>query len=256
LLEGKAVVVTGAGSGVGRATAQLFAEHGASVVAADLRAHWAEDTVAAIRAAGGTAVAQPCDVSRADDVEAATARAADDFGKLDVMFNNAGIASSRRGILLEEHTDAEFDQLVSVNAAGVFYGCRAAISRFKAQDSGGVIVNTGSIAGMVSWGSAVYGATKAMVIQLTRAIAIEGAPFGIRANCICPGGMYTNFARAEDEAFQERTAEELALTKTMHPLGQPITADDCARAALYLASDMSGNVTGTALPVDGGYLAR
>jgi NAD(P)-dependent dehydrogenase (short-subunit alcohol dehydrogenase family) len=256
LLEGKAIVVTGAGSGVGRASAQLFAEHGALVVAADLRASWVSDTVAAIRAGGGTAVTQVCDVSRAEEVDAATERAADEFGRLDVMFNNAGIASSRRGILLEEHSDADFDQLVSVNAAGVFYGCRSAITRFKAQGQGGVIVNTGSIAGLVSWGSAVYGATKAMVIQLTRAIAIEGAPFGIRANCICPGGMYTNFGRDEKEAFQERTADELALTKTMHPLGKPITADDCAWAALYLASDMSGNVTGAALPVDGGYLAR
>jgi NAD(P)-dependent dehydrogenase (short-subunit alcohol dehydrogenase family) len=256
LLEGKAVVVTGAGSGVGRASGQLFAAHGALVVAADLRPSWADETVEMIRASGGTALAQVCDVSRPDDVDTTVARAAAEFGRLDVMFNNAGVASSRRGILLEEHSDVDFHDLVSVNAAGVFYGCRAAISRFKAQGSGGVIVNTGSIAGMVSWGSAVYGATKAMVIQLTRAIAIEGAPFGIRANCICPGGMYTNFGRAEDEAFQERTAEELALTKTMHPLGQPITADDCAWAALYLASDMSANVTGVALPVDGGYLAR
>ena len=103
----------------------------------------------------------------------------------------------------------------------------------------------------------MYGGTKALVIQLTRALAIEGAPFGIRANCICPGGMFTNFASGEGEAFfRERTPEEMEMAKTLHPLGQPITPDDCAEAALFLASDLAGNVTGIALPVDGGYLAR
>jgi NAD(P)-dependent dehydrogenase (short-subunit alcohol dehydrogenase family) len=109
---------------------------------------------------------------------------------------------------------------------------------------------------MVAWGSAVYGGTKALVIQLTRALAIEGAPFGIRANCICPGGMSTNFGVPESEAFRTRTAEELEMVKGLHPLGLPITPSDCARAALYLASDAAANVTGVALPVDGGYLAR
>jgi NAD(P)-dependent dehydrogenase (short-subunit alcohol dehydrogenase family) len=110
---------------------------------------------------------------------------------------------------------------------------------------------------MVSWGSAVYGGTKAMVIQLTRALAIEGAPFGIRANCICPGGMFTNFGVGEgEEFFRERTVEEVEMVKGLHPLGLPITPENCADAALYLASDLAANVTGVALPVDGGYLAR
>ncbi len=119
------------------------------------------------------------------------------------------------------------------------------------------MVNTASVAGLVSWGSAVYGGTKALVIQLTRALAIEGAPFAIRANCICPGGMFTNFGVGEGEQFfRERTPEELEMTKVMHPLGLPITPQDCAEAALYLASDRAANVTGVALPVDGGHLAR
>jgi NAD(P)-dependent dehydrogenase (short-subunit alcohol dehydrogenase family) len=257
LLADKAVVITGAGSGVGRASALLFARHGGRVVCADLRPEWAEETVRQIEAASGTAVMVSCDVARPDDVEAAVQAAVDSFGRLDVMFNNAGIASPRRGILLEEHTDDDFDRLLDVNARGVFNGCRTAVRQFKAQGDGGVVVNTGSVAGMVSWGSAVYGGTKAMVIQLTRALAIEGAPFGIRANCICPGGMFTNFGVGEgEEYFRERTAEELELIKGMHPLGLPITAEDCADAALYLASDLSANVTGAALPVDGGYLAR
>jgi len=159
-------------------------------------------------------------------------------------------------MLLEDHSDADFERLVAVNGRGIFYGCRAALLQFKRQDGGGVIVNTGSVAGMVGWGSAVYGATKAMVIQLTRAVAIEGAPHGIRVNCLCPGGMSTNFGRPEGEAYRDPPPEEMGVAGSLHPLGQPITPEDCAWAALYLASDMSRNVTGVALPVDGGYLAR
>ena len=256
LLAGKSVVVTGAGSGIGRAGAQLFAQQGARVVCADVRAAWAGETVRAINGEGGTAVAVTCDVAVADDVAAAIGAAVTAFGRLDVVFNNAGIASPRRGILLEEHTDDDFDRLVAVNARGVFHGCREAVVQFKRQGGGGVIVNTGSAAGMVGWGSAVYGGTKAMVIQLTRALAVEAAPHQIRVNCICPGAVMTNFGRSDDEAFRELTAEEQSLASMIHPLGRLITPEDCAAAALYLASDLAANVTGVALPVDGGYLAR
>src|SRR5262245_38997644 len=245
LLADKSVVITGAGSGVGRATAALFAEHGALVACADVRTDWAQETVRQIEEASGAALAVACDVTRAEEVNAAVHTAVDAFGRLDVMVNNAGIASPRRGILLEEHTDEDFERLVAVNARGVFNGSRAAVRQFKAQGDGGVIVNTGSAAGMVSWGSAVYGGTKAMVIQLTRCLAIEGAPFGIRANCICPGGMLTNFGVAASEAFQSRS-DELEMVKSLHPLGKEITPTDCAWAALYLASDVSANVTGAA----------
>jgi NAD(P)-dependent dehydrogenase (short-subunit alcohol dehydrogenase family) len=226
------------------------------VVCADVRGEWVAETVTRLEGTGATAIAVTCDVARSDEVNRLVATAVDTFGRLDVMFNNAGIASPRRGILLEEHTDDDFERLVGINAKGVFNGCRAAVRTFKERGEGGVVVNTASVAGLVSWGSAVYGGTKAMVIQLTRALAIEGAPFGIRANCICPGGMFTNFGVPEAEAFRERTPEELAMASTLHPLGKPITGEDCAAAALYLASDMSANVTGVALPVDGGYLAR
>lgn len=256
LLADKTVVITGAGSGVGRASAELFAEHGARVVCADVRIGWAEETVRRVTDAGGTALAVACDVGRPDDVRRAVGTAVEAYGRLDVMFNNAGIASPRQGILLEEHTDDVFDRLVTVNARGVFHGCREAVLQFKRQGNGGVVVNTGSVAGMVGWGSAVYGATKAMVIQLTRTLAIEGAPFGIRVNCICPGGMYTNFGLPEAEAFRARTDEEIAIVESLHPLGRQITPTDCAWAALFLASDVAGNVTGIALPVDGGYIAR
>ena len=172
------------------------------------------------------------------------------------MYNNAGIASPRLGITLEEHTDDDFDRLVAVNGKGVFHGCREAVLQFKRQGDGGVIINTASVAGLVGWGSAVYGATKAMVIQLTRALAAEAAAHGIRANCICPGAMVTNFGRPESDAFHELAPELLEGAKSLHPLGRLITPQDCAAAALFLASDAARNVTGHALPIDGGYLSK
>lgn len=256
LLEGKSVVVTGAGSGIGRASALLFAREGARVVCADLRRTWADETARTIGESGGTAVAVTCDVAKGDDVERTVQTAVSEFGRLDVMFNNAGIASNKVGVPFEEHTDADIERLLAVNGWGVFHGCRAAVVQFKAQGDGGVIVNTGSIAGLVGWGSVVYGSIKAMVIHLTRALAAEAAPHGIRVNCICPGAVMTNFGRAEDDAFVALDPELLDVAKTLHPLGRLITADDCASAALYLASDMAANVTGLALPIDGGYLTK
>ena len=223
---------------------------------ADLRTEWVEETVRRVEAASGTAVAVSCDVGRPDDVEAAVQTAVDAYGRLDVMFNNAGIASPRRGILLEEHTDADFDRLVDVNAAACSTAVEPRSGSSRRRATAGSWSTPDRWPGWCRGGAPVYGGTKALVIQLTRALAIEGAPFGIRANCICPGGMSTNFGLAEGEpAFRERTAEELEMVKALHPLGQPITAEDCAEAALYLASDLAANVTGVALPVDGGYLA-
>lgn len=258
MLQGKIAIITGAGSGVGRASALRFAEEGASVVCADVDLGRAEETVSLVERAGGTAVAERCDVADDGQVAALVAAAAGRFGRLDVMFNNVGIPTPRLGMQFEDHTVEDFDRLTAVNFRGVFLGCKHAVVRFKQQGGGGVILNTGSVAGLVGWGGTVYGATKGAVHQLTRAVAVETAPFGIRVNAICPAGMpYTNFMSAGGMDTSSVDLEAIAQhTGSMHPLGKPITAEDCAEAAVYLCSDRAANVTGVLFPVDGGYVAR
>ncbi len=258
LLKDKTAVITGAGSGVGRASALRFAEEGAAVVCADIDLDRLKDTVAEVESGGGRAVAERCDVAQDADVTGAIASAVRHFGRLDIMFNNVGIPTPRLGMSFEEHTVEDFERLNSVNFRGVFLGCRHAVLRFKEQGEGGVILNTGSVAGLVGWGGTVYGATKGAVHQLTRSVAVEVAPFGIRVNAICPAGMpYTGFMAAGGMTVSGDELEAVAAhTGTMHPLGRPITAEDCAAAAVYLCSDQAANVTGILLPIDGGYVAK
>jgi len=258
LLTDKAAVIMGAGSGVGRASARRFGEEGAALVCADIDLDSAKETAAELEAAGARAVAERCDVSDDADVAAAVASAVGHFGRLDVMFNNVGIPTPRLGMSFEEHTLEDFERLTAVNFRGVFLGCKHAVIRFKEQGDGGVILNTGSVAGLVGWGGTVYGATKGAVHQLTRALAVEVAPFGIRVNAICPAGMpYTGFMAAGGMKVSGADLDAVAAhTGSMHPLGWPITAEDCAEAAVYLCSDRATNVTGVLLPVDGGYVAK
>jgi NAD(P)-dependent dehydrogenase (short-subunit alcohol dehydrogenase family) len=258
LLENKVAVIMGAGSGVGRASALRFAEEGARLVCADIQGDRVKETVRQIEAAGGTARAERCDVSEDRDVKETIASAVDQYGRLDIMFNNVGIPTPRPGLQLEDHTLEDFEHLVAVNLRGVFLGCKHAVIQFKQQGDGGVILNTGSVAGLVGWGGAVYGATKGGVNQLTRSVAVECAPFGIRANAICPAGMpFTNFMAAAGMTVPADDTDEIARqVGASHPLGRPITAEDCAEAAVYLVSDRAANITGVLLPVDGGYVAR
>ena len=258
VLQGKSAIVTGAGSGVGRASAMRFAQEGAQVVVADIDLDHAKETVRQIEGSGGTAVAVGVDVSNEEQVEGMIASAVDSFGRLDILFNNVGIPTPRLGMTFEDHSLADFNRLVAVNLGGVFLGCKYAVLQFKKQGDGGVILNTGSVAGLVAWGGTVYGATKGGVLQLTRAVAVETAPFGIRVNAICPAAMpLTGFMAAG--GLQVDDAQLAAIAETVgaqHPLGNPITAEDCAEAALYLVSDAARNITGVALPVDGGYVAK
>ena len=257
-LDNKNAIVTGAGSGVGRATALRFAEEGARVVCADLDAESAKETVRLVEAAGGVAAAVTTDVSKEDDVIAAIGAVVEQFGRLDIVVNNVGIPTPRLGMAFEEHTAVDFERLFAVNVGGVFYGCKHAVVRFKEQDTGGAIVNTGSVAGLVGWGGTVYGASKGAVHALTKAVAIEAAPFGIRVNAICPAAMpFTGFMAAGGVDLPEEALAQVAESVGAgHPLGRPITAEDCAEAIAFLASERAANLTGVLLPVDGGYVAR
>jgi NAD(P)-dependent dehydrogenase (short-subunit alcohol dehydrogenase family) len=258
MLQDKVAIITGAGSGVGRASALRFAEEGAKVACADLNADSAKETTAMIDAAGGVAMAIACDVADDGDVQAAIASVVARFGRLDIMFNNVGIPTPRLGMSFEEHTVDDYEKLFAVNVRGMFLGCKHAVVQFKAQGGGGVILNTGSVAGLVGWGGTVYGATKGAVHQLTRGVAVECAPHGIRANAICPAAMpYTGFMAAGGMDLPPDALEQVAAAAGAgHPLGRPITAEDCAEAALFLCSDRAANITGTLVPVDGGYVAK
>ena len=261
LLEGKSIVIMGAGAGVGRAAALIFARNGAKLVCADVVAARAEETAALVNAEGFPAIAATCDVSKEDQVEAAIAAAVGKYGRLDVIFNNVGIASNRTGggtgPGFVDSGDDESQLLSDVNFRGVVNGCRHAIRQFLKQGDGqGAIVNTASVAGLVGWGGSIYGATKGAVVQLTRGLAIEYAPQGIRVNCVCPAGMITNFGQPLDSKIREATPEMKEVVGKMHPLGRPIDPEDPANAAMFLASDLARNLTGVILPVDGGYVAR
>ena len=253
LLVDKSVVITGAGSGVGRAAAILFVQHGARVVCADVREDWAQQTVDLI-GAQGSAVAQACDVRREADVQAAVDRAVREFGRLDVMYNNAGVATATdgRSHSLIEQGDDDFDRLVGINLRGVTYGCQIAVRRFLEQGGGGVIVNTGSVAGMVGWGGVMYGASKGAVNQMTRGLAIEAAKHGIRVNAVCPGAVDTPML-ARLAASAAGVKEGLTQQKPLARVGTPA---EVAAAVVWLCSDAASFVTGHALAVDGGFVAQ
>jgi NAD(P)-dependent dehydrogenase (short-subunit alcohol dehydrogenase family) len=236
----------------------MYAEQGAMVMCSDIDLEAAESTCRDIGLSGGAAAAVRCDVSAEEEVIAAISAAVTKFGRLDVMLNNAGIATPRRGMRFEEHSVDDYYRLSDVNFKGVFLGMKYAVLQFKAQGGGGVIINTASVGGLVAFGGPLYGATKGAVVQLTRTVAVEGAPFGIRVNSICPAGMPdTNFGAAERPALSAtEQQEDRDLIASLHPTGRVITPNDCAHAAVFLASAGAKNITGVNLPIDGGYIAR
>lgn len=263
MLEGKVAVITGAGSGVGRAAVKLWTEHGARVIAADINLPEAEESVRLAGAAQGAAKAMACNVADPAQVEAAVQLAVETFGHLDVIYNNAGITVSSRpdgkGLRpLTELPDEEMRRVQDVNINGVIYGCQSAIRQFNKQGAngqggGGAIVNTASVAGLIGYGGVLYGSTKAAVVGLTRSLAVEVAEHGIRVNSVCPAGMLTNYGDLSPDSPHKDAI--LASMGRMHPLGKAIDPTDTAGAAMFLASDLSSNITGVNLPVDGGLSA-
>jgi 3-oxoacyl-[acyl-carrier protein] reductase len=250
-LQDVVAVITGAGSGIGRASALEFAREGASVVVADVQVPSVEETAEQVRALGGQAQAIRVDVTCFEEVDKMMHTAIDRFGRLDVVFNNAGLPQSFTPF--EESTDALYDRIFDVNVKGVFYGCRAAVPLLKAR-GGGVILNTASTAGIRPRpGLAVYNASKAAVINLTKTLAVELAPHRIRVVSICPVAtdtpMLPSFIGVPQGADEAEGRRRFIATIPWGRLNRP---EDIARAAVFLASPDAEMVTGTAFEVDGG----
>lgn len=248
---GKRAIVTGGASGIGRATAELLASEGASVIVADVDAAAGEAVAAGIRAAGGRARFVRCDVTSSDDCRETVAAAVREFGGLEILCNNAGII--RRADVVGT-SEEEWARVMAVNVTSVFLMSKHAVPAIAAS-GGGAIVNTGS-----GWGlkggpkAASYCASKGAVVNLTRAMAIDHGPQGIRVNCVCPGDTDTAMLRDEARQLGEPEAAFLAeaAARPLARIGEPL---DIARAIAFLATDAAGWVTGTTLVVDGGGLA-
>jgi NAD(P)-dependent dehydrogenase (short-subunit alcohol dehydrogenase family) len=250
-LDGKRALISGGGSGIGRAAALAFVEHGAAVVLADLRTEQGEALAGEIRRRGGRAFFQSCDVSRLEDCRRAVERAVAELGGLDILVNSAGIILRRTVLELEE---AEWDRVMDVNAKSVYLMCRFAIPVME-KGGGGSIVNLASGWGLVGGPrAAAYCASKGAVVQLTRAMAIDCGPLGIRVNCVCPGDTRTAMLKDEAQQLGEAEADFLAAA-ARRPLGRIGAPEEIAEAIVFLASDRASYVSGTALVVDGGGLA-
>ena len=250
-LQGKTAIITGGAGGIGRATALLFAREGAAVSIVDLNQEAGAALASEISAAGGRAIFQIADVTRAADCRRVIEDTAKQFGDVHVLFNNAGIMRRASVIDLAEE---DWDQVMAVNVKSVFLMSREVIP-LMAKAGGGSIINTASGWGLAGGArAAAYCASKGAVVLLTKAMAIDHGPQNIRVNCICPGD--TDTAMLRSEARQLGQAEDKFLSDSAkRPLGRVGTADEIAQAALYLASDASTFVTGTTLVVDGGGLA-
>jgi NAD(P)-dependent dehydrogenase (short-subunit alcohol dehydrogenase family) len=251
-LQGRVALITGAGSGIGRAMCAAFAAEGASVLAADLDGETAEESASHVRDAGGEAAAHTADVSRSEDVQGMVAACLARFGAISILCNNAGIGSTHTVVDTPEDL---WDRVFEVNARGIFLGCKYAIPSMI-DAGGGVIVNTASVAGLVGLRNrAAYCASKGAVVALTRAIAIDHVRQNVRCNCLCPGTVDSPWvARLLDQA-PDPVAERAALV-ARQPMGRLGTPMEVARAAVYLASDDAAFITGTAFVIDGGLTAQ
>ncbi|MBG6287759.1 MULTISPECIES: SDR family oxidoreductase [Pseudomonas] len=249
LLSGQVALVTGAGNGIGRATAQAFAQQGVKVVVSDVDAKGGEATVELIRAAGGEATFIRCDVTRDAEVKALVEGTVAAYGRLDYAFNNAGIEIEKGK--LADGEESEFDAIMGVNVKGVWLCMKHQIPVMLEQ-GGGAIVNTASVAGLgAAPKMSIYAASKHAVIGLTKSAAIEYAKKKIRVNAVCPAVIDTDMFRRAYEADPKKAEFAAA----MHPVGRVGRVEEIASAVLYLCSDHAGFTTGIALPVDGGATA-
>jgi len=250
-LEGRVAIVTGANSGIGRASAHLFAREGAKVLCCDIQEKISPRIDKLIEQEGGQAVYTHVDVTRSSDCDRMVAEALAHFGDLDILFNNAGGGVRKR---IHEFTDDEWHYVLNLNLNAIFLGVRAAIPHFLKKDRGNII-NTASTFGLVaSKNYPAYCATKAAVVNLTRQMALDYGASGIRVNCVCPGFIETTRFRGfpprpAQEFSEQQRAEAISSSKALLRMGRP---EEVAYGVLFLASDESSFVTGHALVIDGG----
>ena len=249
-LDGKVALITGGSSGIGRATAQIFAREGAKVVVADVGVEGGEETVRLIQAAGGEAVFIKTDVAQAADVEAMVKKAVDTYGRLDCAFNNAGIEGVVKPTV--EYGEADWDRVLAINLKGVWLCMKAELQQMLKQGSG-AIVNTASVAGLVGLsGFSAYVAAKHGVNGLTKTAALEYAKAGIRVNAVCPGAIRTPmFERGvrDNPGIEEQVV-------AMEPIGRMAAPAEVGEAVVWLCSDAASFVTGLPMAVDGGWVAQ
>jgi NAD(P)-dependent dehydrogenase (short-subunit alcohol dehydrogenase family) len=255
-LEGKSALVTGAGSGIGREIALLFAKQGATVAVGDINDEGAQGVVDEITAAGGSALPLHLDVTSRESARDAIAAIVKQTRRFDILVNNAGIGMVGN---LTETEPSDFERLMAVNVYGVYHCSQAAVEQMQAQNpQGGAIVNIASIAGQVAVARRfAYGTTKGAVISMTQSVAMDYIDKGIRCNCICPGTVESPFVEAYLQKYHQGEIEETR--KQLHarqPLGRMGRPDEIAPLALYLASDEAGYVTGSQMVIDGGLTAR
>jgi NAD(P)-dependent dehydrogenase (short-subunit alcohol dehydrogenase family) len=248
-IDGGVAVVTGAAAGIGRASARRFAAEGASVVAADIDATDLAETVELIEADGGEATAVETDVSDADDVAALVEETIDTYGVPDFAHNNAGIEGS--AARMADQSLEEYKRVIEVNQDGV-WNCLTEELAVMADNGGGAIVNSSSIAGLSAGGGAPYVASKHGVVGLTRAAAAEYGPVGVRVNAVCPGVIDTEMIDRSSDEMGAETIERIVQAKPLRRMGDP---EEVAAAAVWLCSADSSFVTGHPLVIDGGYLA-
>ena len=250
-LEGRVAWVSGGASGIGEATARLFAAEGARVAIADVQTERGRCVEASIREAGGDATFFACDVARESAVQACLEQTVVRYGGLHILVNGAGVVHVKR---LHEYDEHDWDRLMAVNVKSIFFAVKHGLKYLRKHPSS-TIVNIGSISSFVGQASTpAYTASKAAVLLLSQSIALDYAADGVRCNCVCPGITDTPLLRHH---LHEAADPVAALSQRLHrvPIGRALTPADIARAVLYLASDDSAGVTGTSLTVDGGYLA-
>ncbi|NOY79116.1 MAG: SDR family oxidoreductase [Calditrichaeota bacterium] len=248
-LKDKTALITGAASGIGQAAAHIFAEEGASVLIVDVRKEAGKRVAERIRANGFRAEFFLADVTDFSQVEKMILEAVRRFGRLDILYNNAGV--DWVGNVLEISED-DWERAFAVNLKSTFFSCKLGVQQMILQKTGGVIINTGSVASLVATPNrAAYDAAKAGVLQLTKSIALDFADQGIRANCLIPGIIATPMTQVRGIVKDPPRVEP-----SIQPMGRMGTPEEVAKAALFLASDDASFITGTALVVDGGYLMK